>query len=119
MFIAMNKFRVNPERESDFEHIWKERESFLQGVSGFLQFSLLRGDTVGEYISHSVWQDRTAFMAWTQSEAFAKGHQQGSLKDILAGPPQLGIYQAVISETPTSREVDDSEPDPNRAGPAH
>lgn len=114
MFIAMNKFQVVPERESDFETIWKERDSYLQEVPGFVQFALLRGDVEGEYISHSTWADRDAFLAWTQSESFVKGHQQGSLKGILAGPPHVSTFQAVIDERPGSRQVDDSTPEPGR-----
>lgn len=116
MFIAMNKFQVVPERENDFETIWKERDSFLQEVPGFVQFALLRGDVEGEYISHSTWADRDAFLAWTQSESFFKGHQQGSLKGILAGPPQVSTFQAVIDERPGTRQVDDSAPEPGRVG---
>ena len=40
MFVAMNRFRVVPAREGEWERIWKERESHLQGVPGFLEFAL-------------------------------------------------------------------------------
>lgn len=119
MFVAMNRFRVVPDRERDWERIWKQRESYLQDVPGFVQFALLRGDEEGDYISHSVWSDRAAFDAWTQSEAFRKGHAQGSLEGVLAGPPQLGLFQAVIREAPGERELDDSEPQAGRRGPRH
>ena len=119
MFMAMNRFRVAPEREHDFERVWRDRETYLQEVPGFLEFALLRSDEAGEYISHSVWRDRADFEAWTRSEAFAKGHAQGSLAGILVGPPQLGLYQAVIREAPGEREVDTSEPVSGRQGPRH
>ena len=114
MFVAMNRFRVVPERERDFERVWRERETYLQEVPGFVQFALLRSDQEGEYISHSVWQDRAAFEAWTQSAAFSKGHAQGSLAGILAGPPQLSLYQAVLREAPEQRDVGTSHPLPGR-----
>ncbi len=100
MFIAMNRFNVAPGRETDFETIWRERETYLRGVPGFLQFALLRSDNPGEYISHSTWRDRQSFLDWTQSEAFAAGHRQGSLMGILQGPPQIALYEAVIVQTP-------------------
>ena len=103
MFIAMNNFKVAKGREADFERIWRERQSYLNGVPGFVQFALLRGDADGEYISHSTWQDRDAFVAWTQSENFAAGHRQGSLMGVLVGPPQLKLYEAVIVERPEGR----------------
>ena len=100
MFIAMNRFSVAPGREADFETVWRERETYLQGVPGFVQFALLRSDNACEYISHSTWEDRESFVAWTQSPAFTAGHRQGSLMGILQGPPQIGLYEAVIVETP-------------------
>lgn len=102
MFIAMNRFNVAPGREADFEKIWQERETYLQGVPGFVQFALLRSDNAGEYISHSTWRDRQSFVDWTQSPAFTAGHRQGSLMGVLKGPPQIGLYEAVIVETPAA-----------------
>lgn len=104
MFVAMNNFRIAKGREADFERVWQERQSYLQGVPGFVQFALLRCDSEGEYISHSTWEDRAAFTAWTQSEAFVAGHRQGgSLMGVVEGPPQLKTYDAVIVETPEGR----------------
>jgi heme-degrading monooxygenase HmoA len=100
MFIAMNRFKIATGREGDFERAWRERDSYLKGVPGFVQFALLKGDTPGEYISHSSWQDREAFLAWTRSPAFAAGHRQGSLMGVLDGPPQLSTYEAIILESP-------------------
>ncbi len=105
MFIAMNNFKVAKGKEEEFERAWRERQSHLEGVPGFVQFALLRADAEGEFISHSTWQDRDAFVAWTQSEAFVQGHRQGSLQGILDGPPQLKTYEAVIVETPEGRTV--------------
>jgi len=98
MFVAMNNFKVANGKEEEFERIWKTRESYLSGVLGFVRFALLRGDGEGEYISHSTWESRDAFMAWTQSPAFAAGHRQGSLMGVLAGPPMIKLYEAVIEQ---------------------
>ncbi len=105
MFVAMNNFKVVPGQEEQFVKIWKERESYLSGVAGFVQFSLLRGDE-GEFISHSTWESRAAFTAWTQSDAFVQGHRQGgSLMGVLEGAPHVKMYDAVIVETPQGRSV--------------
>ena len=103
MFIAMNNFKVAKGKEADFEQVWRERQSYLKEVPGFVQFALLKGDAEGEYISHSSWQDRDAFIAWTKSEAFAAGHRQASLMGVLEGPPQVKTYEALIVETPEGR----------------
>jgi heme-degrading monooxygenase HmoA len=100
MFIAMNRFRVVSGKESDFEEIWRGRQSYLKGVPGFVQFALLKSESAGEYVSHSTWEDRKSFIAWTQSEAFAAGHRQGSLAGILEGRPQISTYEAIIVEQP-------------------
>ena len=105
MFVAMNKFQIAAGREDEFERIWRERESQLHEVPGFIQFALLRGDD-GEFISHSTWQDRAAFIAWTESDHFVRGHRQGgSLAGIVEGPPQLRTYEAAIVETAEGRTV--------------
>ena len=98
MFVAMNGFKVNPGKEADFEKQWRERETFLDGVPGFVQFSLLKSDTVGDYISHTIWKDRQTFVDWTESDAFRKGHSQGSLMGVLEGPPHISMYEAVLVE---------------------
>jgi heme-degrading monooxygenase HmoA len=98
MFIAMNHFRVQPGRGEAFEQVWRERESFLQDVPGFVQFALLRGDD-DAYISHSIWESREAFEAWTESESFTRGHRGGgSMADILAGHPEVKLWESVIVE---------------------
>ncbi len=99
MFIAMNHFSVVPGKEQDFENVWKNRETFLDGVPGFVRFALLRGDDAGDYTSHSEWVSREAFVAWTQSEAFVKGHRQGSLAGILAGPPRVSLHEPVVVQS--------------------
>lgn len=99
MYIAMNNFRVNPDRCTDFERAWRERESYLDGVDGFQEFHLLRGpvseDGTQLYASHSVWRDEAAFRAWVESDAFTKAHAQGKLTGVLAGPPKFVGWTAV------------------------
>jgi len=104
-FIAMNQFKVDPERGEDFEAHWRQRESFLAEVPGFQHFALLRGDEPGVYISHSTWVSRKAFEDWTGSEAFRKAHAQARTPaGILQGPPRLLQFEAVIEQDgPDSR----------------
>jgi heme-degrading monooxygenase HmoA len=98
MFVAMNNFKIMPGREADFEQQWRQRESYLKDVPGFLEFMLLRGDDPGEFVSHSLWQDRAAFMAWMQSPAFTAAHRQGSMAGVIAGPPHAKTYDVAIFE---------------------
>jgi heme-degrading monooxygenase HmoA len=105
MFIAMNQFKVNPERGEDFESAWRSRESYLQGFDGFLQFALLRGAEPGDYISHTTWTSREAFISWTQSDAFRKAHGGGMAEGVLDGHPRARFYDAVIVESGTPSAV--------------
>jgi heme-degrading monooxygenase HmoA len=99
MYIAMNHFRVRPDRAADFETAWRTRESYLSEVPGFREFHLLRGPLEEDarlYASHSVWQDEAAFRAWTESESFRKAHAQGKVGDLLLGPPRFVGWQAIL-----------------------
>jgi heme-degrading monooxygenase HmoA len=99
MFIAMNHFRVIPEKRDDFERAWRERESFLSSVPGFESFHLLRGaveEGAQLYASHTVWTSEAAFKAWTESDAFRKAHSQGGRTvAYLMGPPRFVGWQSV------------------------
>lgn len=98
MFVAMNQFRVNPGREADFEAGWKTRESYLSEVPGFVHFALLKGDEPGDYISHTIWESRQAFVNWTQSDVFRKAHAGGMPEGILATHPRARFYEAVLEQ---------------------
>ena len=75
MFIAMNRFKVLPGAEADFEAVWLNRESHLHKVPGFVEFHMLRGpqrDDHRLYSSHTVWESEEHFLGWTRSEAFRR-----------------------------------------------
>ena len=103
MFIAMNRFRVARGRESVFEDLWRQRKSYLDAVSGFRDFRLLRGPSSEDatlYVSHSVWNSREAFEEWTESEAFRKAHSQArSPEGTLLGHPQFEGFEVILSNS--------------------
>lgn len=94
----MNRFAINPGREADFETAWRSRRSFLDSVPGFVHFALLKGDQPGEYISHTTWQSRAAFEAWTTSEQFRAGHGQTAMDGVLAGHPAVSVYEVALEQ---------------------
>ena len=100
MFVAMNRFKIALGREADFIAVWTNRDSHLEGVAGFRSFHLLRGATSEEFTlfaSHSIWESREAFEAWTRSEAFRMAHRNaGETKGIYLGHPQLETFEAVL-----------------------
>lgn len=99
MFIAMNRFQVAPDRAEEFERIWRERESYLDGVEGFVAFALLRGDEPGDYVSHSTWASRDAFLAWARSQAFRQAHGEAMPDGIVVGHPRASLYETVLEQT--------------------
>ena len=100
MYIAMNRFRIAPGRENDFETLWRERDSHLEGVPGFRAFHLLRGPANEEcslYASHTVWESEEDFRAWTESEAFKKAHSQARAPaGTYLGHPVFEGFEAIL-----------------------
>ena len=99
MFIAMNRFKVRPGQETEFETVWRERDSHLEEVPGFIAFHLLRGPEADDhtlYASHTVWASRGHFEDWTRSEAFRKAHSKaGGTRDIYLGHPNFEGFEAI------------------------
>ena len=99
-FIAMNRFKIVPNREKDFENIWKNRETHLNDVSGFIEFHLVKGkseETHTVYASHSTWNSRKDFESWTKSEAFRKAHKgAGEHSSIYLGHPEFEGFEVII-----------------------
>jgi len=100
VYIAMNRFRIAPGAEETFERLWRERESHLDGVPGFREFHLLRGPTSEDetlYASHSVWDSREAFEAWTESDSFRKAHAQARApQGTYLGHPRFEGFEVIL-----------------------
>ena len=100
MFLAMNRFKIALGFEDGFEKVWRERDSYLSEVEGFVSFNLMKGKVTEEFVlyaSHSVWQSKEAFEAWTESEHFRKAHAQTSApKGTYLGHPDLELFDSVL-----------------------
>ena len=96
----MNRFKIIKGREADFEKIWKERDSHLEGVKGFKEFHLVKGKSEKSftlYASHSVWDSENAFLNWTKSKAFRLAHKgAGQHSDIYIGHPIFEGFKIII-----------------------
>ncbi|ACO76273.1 Antibiotic biosynthesis monooxygenase protein [Azotobacter vinelandii CA] len=101
MFLAMNRFKIARGREEAFVAHWRERESYLHEVPGFVRFHLLQGPQGEEFTlfsSYTEWQSAQAFEDWTHSEAFRKAHANAgnSPREFYLEPPQLELFEAVL-----------------------
>jgi heme-degrading monooxygenase HmoA len=105
-FVAMNRFRVALGREAEFEEIWRNRQSDLPSMPGFVVFHLLRGgsdETATLFVSHTVWRTRGAFEDWTRSEAFRRAHSGAPrAAGLYLGPPQFEGFEAVAETNAAS-----------------
>ena len=100
MFIAMNRFKIVLGKEMDFEKVWKERDTHLDGTKGFEKFHLVKGERNKKfslYASHTVWNSRDDFINWTNSEAFRLAHKNaGQHKDLYIGAPDFEGFEKVL-----------------------
>ena len=107
MFIAMNRFQVVPGQERAFEEVWLGRDTYLEGVPGFVEFHLLRGDRYDDhtlYSSHTIWRSRDDFEAWTRSEAFRQAHSgAGANKPLYLGHPRFEGFDVLQVVRPRQR----------------
>ena len=100
MYIAMNRFKIVPGREKDFEQIWKERDTHLDNVPGFIKFHLVKGSKNEPhtlYASHSTWKSKDDFANWTKSDAFRRAHQgAGEHGEVYLGHPEFEGFEVII-----------------------
>ncbi|MBI3993543.1 MAG: antibiotic biosynthesis monooxygenase [Candidatus Lambdaproteobacteria bacterium] len=97
MYIAMNRFTLNPGQHEAFERRWRERNSHLKSVPGFIRFRLLKLDEE-HYSSYAEWESEQAFVDWTRSEAFRKAHSGGMPSGVLAGHPRLEFWEVILED---------------------
>ena len=101
MYIAMNRFKVANGSEEIFENVWKNRDSSLSEVPGFIEFLLLRGKENAEegytlYSSHVRWRSEEDFVNWTKSENFRAAHRNAAdHKAMYKGPPVFEGFRVV------------------------
>ncbi len=86
----MNRFRVKRGSEEAFERVWLTRDSYLDRMPGFVEFHLLKGPEAEDhtlYSSHTVWETKAAFEAWTNSDEFRTAHARAD--NSVTGPLYL------------------------------
>ena len=96
----MNRFKVKLGEETNFEEIWKNRDTHLNEVPGFKKFNLIKSESNEEYTlyaSHSVWESKQDFINWTKSEAFRMAHKNaGEHKTVYLDHPKFEGFEVVL-----------------------
>lgn len=99
MFIAMNRFQVVKDATAEFEAIWRDRDSHLGEMDGFVEFHMLRGPEREDHVlysSHTVWETKADFEGWTRSEQFRRSHARTpSSKPLYLGHPQFEGFEVI------------------------
>ena len=99
-YIAMNRFKIVKGKEDIFEKIWKERDSKLSEVKGFINFNLIKGKVCDDftlYASHSTWSSEIDFLNWTRSDSFREAHKNaGQNREIYLGHPEFEGFLVVL-----------------------
>ena len=112
-YIAMNRFKVGKDDTAAFELMWQQRESYLNRMPGFVTFHLLRGPEVDDhvlYASHTTWETRAHFEAWTVSEEFRRA--------MPAPEPAVRVSISATRSSKASSGPDDRRP-PEGRGMTH
>ncbi len=96
----MNRFKILNGKESEFEKVWKNRETHLDKVPGFKNFNLIKGKSTDEYtlyVSHSIWNSEEDFINWTKSAEFRLAHKNaGSNKHLYLGHPEFEGFTKIL-----------------------
>ncbi|PPR11493.1 MAG: Heme oxygenase (staphylobilin-producing) [Alphaproteobacteria bacterium MarineAlpha11_Bin1] len=100
MYIAMNRFKIVLGKEEEFERIWAVRDTYLEDVTGFIKFHLVRGKTNENhtlYASHSTWSSEDDFVNWTKSDQFRKAHKGAGIHSgVYLGHPEFEGFEVII-----------------------
>lgn len=74
--VKINAITVPPEAGEDVAARFADRAGTVEGSDGFEGFELLRPtDDRDVWLVVTHWRDEEAFVAWTKSAAFARGHE--------------------------------------------
>lgn len=86
-FVAINVLTVPPGMRETLERRFAARAGEIDRMDGFQAFELLRPVTGQDsYLVYTRWDSRDSFESWMSSDAFTKGHAQGSAQ----GPAATG-----------------------------
>ncbi len=96
MFVAINRLRVPAEYASRLEEGFG-RGGGVEGVPGFVSFDLLRSEEGTEYLVLTRWEDKGAFEAWREGDAFQRAHASTNPNSPVRS--ELTVYDVVLSRS--------------------
>lgn len=108
MFVAMNRFRIQPDFADAFLKRWQERDRALDRFEGFFRFRLLRTELRDagsvEFVSYTEWRDESCFLNWLENGSRAAHSDKTPLpREAYQGPPEFRGYHVALDEVPGAR----------------
>ncbi len=99
MFVTMNRIPVNQGHWEAFEERFINRAGLIDQSPGFVRNMILRPENPEDpHIVMTLWESKTAFENWTQSESFTKAH--AGAKNIPEGmfrdKSRLEMFEAIL-----------------------
>jgi len=103
MIVVMTKFPINPDHLKDFEERAKSQfgEKGLSNQEGFIKMNILKplpfppGSNNSIFIIETYWENMESFKRYTESEAFAKAHENPPPKEWFTGRPVVEVYEVI------------------------
>lgn len=93
-FVAVNVLTVPPAMRATLEQRFAARAGEVDKMDGFEAFELLRPvEGQDAYLVYTRWDSEASFKAWTESEAFSKGHAQHNAQGPAASGAQLWTFE--------------------------
>ena len=96
MIVVINRLTVPAEYGARLEGAFGSHSGGMSEVPGFKRFQLLRRSEGGEYLVLTEWQDRAAFEAWRESDAFQRAHSGTNPNSPVQS--QLDTYEIVLEQ---------------------
>ncbi len=93
-FVAINVLTVPPEMRQTLEQRFAGRAGEVDKMEGFEAFELLRPvEGLDRYLVYTRWDSEASFKAWTESQAFTRGHAQAAAGGPAATGSQLWTFE--------------------------
>ncbi|POM24608.1 Heme-degrading monooxygenase HmoB [Actinomadura rubteroloni] len=77
--VKINVLTVDPAMRDELERRFAGRAGLVESADGFEGFELLRPvDGTDRYLVYTRWRSEDDFRAWTESQAFQRGHARAA-----------------------------------------
>lgn len=107
MIVVSNRIKVASGYEREFEQRFEGRARLVETQPGFVRLEILRpvnvelhGQTQGGseyYVVLTYWENKDAFVRWTESAAFREAHSNRPPKEMFAGPNVFEMHEIIQS----------------------